>query len=47
MNLQTEITRIGLNMTAMNTPFNMNMNPYSICRINLFEEAEKLIQIVW
>lgn len=28
-------------MTAMNTPFKVNMNPYSISiRINLFEEAE-------
>lgn len=41
MNLQTEMTRKGLNMMATNTPFNGNTNPYSICRINLFEEAEK------
>lgn len=41
MNLQTEVTRTGLNMMAKNTPFNVNMNSYAICRINLFEEAEK------
>lgn len=38
MNLQSEITRTGLNMMAKNTPFSVNMNPYSICRMNLFEE---------
>lgn len=35
------MTGTGLNMMAKAMPFNVNMNPYSKCRISLFEEAEK------
>lgn len=31
---------MGLNMTAKNMPFKVNVNPYSKIRINLSEEAE-------
>lgn len=41
MNSCTEITKTGLNMTAKNMPFNVNVNPYSKTRINLSKEAEK------